>query len=68
MGPTAIKTLMTFGAGACGAACFLPHAEPYRPFLTAMSGLLMGAAHIQQPATTDQMVKRAADAVAKEER
>lgn len=49
MSSTTVKTIMTVAAGLLGAACFLPHAAPYAPFLTAVSGVLLGAAHVPQP-------------------
>lgn len=63
MSPAATKTLMTIGAGLLGAACFLPHAAPYAPFLTAVAGVLMGGAHVPQPATAQQLADRVGKAI-----
>lgn len=66
------KTVMTlFGlmAGGAGAALVAhPKFSQLGAALLWIAGVLKGGALIQAPATTEQLVKRAADAVAAEEK
>ena len=68
MTPAAVKTLMTLGAGLLAAACFLPGATPFVPFLTAVSGLLTGGAFIPQPSTANDLAARVEKAIRREEK
>jgi len=69
MSPTVLKYLMTAAGVALGAvAVGVPKLAPFSGALLWLAGILKGGALIQAPATTDQLVKRAADAVAKEEK
>jgi len=49
MTPATLKTLLTLAAGVALAACLLPQARDYVPFLTALAGLLGGGAHMKRP-------------------
>jgi hypothetical protein len=68
MTPATAKTLMSLGAGLLAAACFLPGATPFVPFLTAVSGLLTGGALIPQPSTANDLAARVEKAIRREEK
>lgn len=72
MSPAFQKTLMTSAGvivAAVGAVLAThPKFAPIGAALVWVGGVLKGGAWIQEPATTQRLVKRAADAVAKEER
>lgn len=72
MSPAAEKTLMTSAGvivAAVGAVMAThPKLAPIGAALVWVGGVLKGGALIQEPATTEALVKRAADAVAKEEK